>query len=94
MKYVRNQILKCSALIIFSAAVIGATISAHAQSQMSVRDKEIIERFKAADKTQDGKLTLAEAQAGMPRIAEHFSYIDSQGRGYVTLNQILALADK
>ena len=86
--------LKCSALIIFSTAVIGTTISTHAQSQMSARDKEIVEKFKVADKNQDGKLTLAEAQAGMPRIAEHFSYIDSQGRGYVTLNQILALANK
>jgi hypothetical protein len=27
-------------------------------------------------------------------VAEHFSYIDSQGRGYVTLDQILAIADR
>ena len=94
MKYTQNRLLKCSTLIIFCAAVMSTPVSAHAQSQMSARDKEIIERFKAADKNQDGKLTLAEAQAGMPRVAEHFSYIDSQGRGYVTLDQILALADK
>jgi hypothetical protein len=94
MKYTQNRLLKCSTLIIFCAAVMSTPVSAHAQSQMSARDKEIIERFKAADKNQDGKLTLAEAQAGMPRVAEHFSYIDSQGRGYVTLKQILALADK
>jgi Ca2+-binding EF-hand superfamily protein len=94
MKYVLNQMLKRSSLIIFSTVVVSTVISAHAQSQMSSRDKEIIAKFKAADKNQDGKLTLAEAQAGMPRIAEHFSYIDSQGRGYITLNQILALADK
>jgi len=60
---------------------------------MSAEDKEIIAKFKAADKNHDGKLTLAEAQAGMPRVAAHFSYIDSQGRGYVTLDQILALAN-
>jgi len=94
MKYALNQMLKCSTLIIFCAAVVGSPISAHAQSQMSARDKEIVERFKAADKNQDGKLTLAEAQEGMPRVADHFSYIDSQGRGYVTLDQILALADR
>ena len=94
MKYALNRMLKCSVLVAFYAAVVGSTISAQAQSQMSASDKEIVERFKAADKNQDGKLTLAEAQAGMPRVAEHFSYIDSQGRGYVTLNQILALADK
>ncbi|CAM3843151.1 EF-hand domain-containing protein [Polynucleobacter arcticus] len=94
MKFALNQIPKCFALIIFSAAVVSTTISAHAQSQMSAKDKEIVEKFKVADKNQDGKLTLAEAQAGMPRIAKHFSYIDSQGLGYVTLNQILAVADK
>ena len=60
---------------------------------MSAEDKEIIAKFNAADKNHDGKLTLAEAQAGMPRVAAHFSYIDSQGRGYVTLDQILALAN-
>ncbi|QWD35390.1 EF-hand domain-containing protein [Polynucleobacter paneuropaeus] len=60
---------------------------------MSAEDKEIVAKFKAADKNHDGKLTLAEAQAGMPRVAAHFSYIDSQGRGYVTLDQILALAN-
>nr|WP_246525921.1 EF-hand domain-containing protein [Polynucleobacter paneuropaeus] len=60
---------------------------------MSAEDKEIVAKFKAADKNHDGKLTLAEAQAGMPRVASHFSYIDSQGRGYVTLDQILALAN-
>lgn len=94
MKYALNRLLKYSTLIIFYAAVVGSSINAHAQLQMSTRDKEIVERFKAADKNQDGKLTLAEAQAGMPRVAEHFNYIDSQGRGYVTLDQILALADK
>ncbi|WP_425516268.1 EF-hand domain-containing protein [Polynucleobacter paneuropaeus] len=68
-------------------------MTAQAQAQMSAEDKEIVAKFKAADKNHDGKLTLAEAQAGMPRVASHFSYIDSQGRGYVTLDQILALAN-
>jgi Ca2+-binding EF-hand superfamily protein len=94
MNYALNRLLKCSTLIIFCVAIVGSPFSAHAQSQMSARDKEIVERFKAADKNQDGKLTLAEAQEGMPRVADHFSYIDSQGRGYVTLDQILALADR
>ncbi|QWD21519.1 EF-hand domain-containing protein [Polynucleobacter paneuropaeus] len=77
----------------FILAGLGGQITAQAQAQMSAEDKEIVAKFKAADKNHDGKLTLAEAQAGMPRVAAHFSYIDSQGRGYVTLDQILALAN-
>jgi len=88
-----KTLLHCAAVLGFALAGLGGQITAQAQTQMSVEDKEIIAKFKAADKNHDGKLTLAEAQAGMPRVAEHFSYIDSQGRGYVTLDQILALAN-
>jgi Ca2+-binding EF-hand superfamily protein len=56
-------------------------------------NEEITEKFKAADINHDGKLTLAEAKNGMPRIASHFSDIDTQNRGYVTLDQIIAKAD-
>jgi len=41
----------------------------------------------------DGKLTLAEAKVGMPRVSAHFSDIDTQNRGYVTLEQITKMAD-
>jgi Ca2+-binding EF-hand superfamily protein len=48
------------------------------------------QRFNAADTNHDGKLTLAEAQAGMPRIAQHFGEIDTNHQGYITLDQIKA----
>lgn len=48
------------------------------------------QRFDAADTNHDGKLTLAEAQAGMPRIAQHFADIDTNHQGYITLEQIKA----
>lgn len=60
----------------------------------SFRDRMIDEKFAAADKNQDGKLTLAEAKAGMPKVAANFDKIDLQGRGYVTLDQIKAAADR
>ena len=60
----------------------------------SFRDQMIDQKFAAADKNQDGKLTLAEAQAGMPKVAANFDKIDAQGRGYVTLEQIKAAANK
>ena len=36
----------------------------------------------------DGKLTLEEAQAGMPRIASNFKKIDSNSDGFVTMDEI------
>lgn len=44
--------------------------------------------FKKADKDGDGKLTKAEAEAGMPRIAKNFDRIDADKKGYVTLEDI------
>jgi Ca2+-binding EF-hand superfamily protein len=58
------------------------------------RDEQIAERFAAADTNHDGKLTLAEAEAGMPRVAANFSKIDADGSGTVTLAEIEALADR
>ena len=63
-----------------------------ADPPMTGRQKEIAERFKAADKNHDGKLTLEEARAGMPRIAAAFEKIDIDNRGYLTLAQIQEVA--
>ena len=60
----------------------------------SFRDRQIDAKFAAADKNQDGKLTLEEAQQGMPKVAANFDKIDTQKRGYVTLDQIKAAADR
>jgi Ca2+-binding EF-hand superfamily protein len=46
-------------------------------------------RFAAADKNGDGKLTRDECQAGMPRIYRGFDKIDADGKGYITLDQII-----
>jgi len=46
------------------------------------------ERFEAANTTHDGHLTLEQAKAGMPRVAKHFSDIDKDHKGYVTLEEI------
>lgn len=70
---------------------IGASV---ANAQESFRDRQIDAKFAAADKNQDGKLTLEEAQQGMPKVAANFDKIDTQKRGYVTLEQIKAAADR
>ena len=71
-----------------------ALLSTQAFAQESFRDRQIDERFAAADKNHDGKLTLEEAKAGMPRVAANFDKIDTQNRGYVTTDQIKAAADR
>ncbi len=65
---------------------------ADAKADADKRDKDIEERFTAADKDHDGKLTLAEAKAGMPRVARGFDKIDKEKKGYLTVDQIKAFA--
>ena len=79
-----------TAVIVLAAA----SISTQAFAQESFRDRQIDERFAAADKNHDGKLTLEEAKAGMPRVAANFDRIDAQKRGYVTVEDIKAAADR
>ena len=57
-----------------------------------MRAQRMAERFKSADTNHDGKLTLEEAQAGMPMVAKHFEEIDTAKTGSVTLEQVMAAA--
>jgi Ca2+-binding EF-hand superfamily protein len=79
-------------LLAFFIAILMSSSLVHAQE--SAMDKEIDQRFALADKNKDGRLTLAEAQVGMPRIASNFSRIDVQKKGYVTLEEIKAMANR
>jgi hypothetical protein len=50
-----------------------------------------IERFRRANVTNDGKLTLEQARAaGMHMIVNHFAEIDTAHKGYVTLDDLRA----
>ncbi|AWB35636.1 hypothetical protein DBV39_04980 [Orrella marina] len=53
--------------------------------------QEVIDRFNAADKNDDGKLTREEAQEGMPKVAKSWSRIDEDNKGYITLDQLLSV---
>jgi Ca2+-binding EF-hand superfamily protein len=81
--------MKKVAFTLLMLAVLGT-----AYAQESRTDREIDERFAAADKNKDGKLTLEEAKAGMPRVAANFQRIDTQKKGYVTAAEIKAMADR
>ena len=58
---------------------------APAKPRMKLED-----RFKAANTTGDGRLTYAQAQAKMPRVAHDFEAIDKDRKGYVTLADVRA----
>ena len=69
-------------------------ISVSANADNASRNQEIAERFAKCDVNHDGKLTRDEAKGCMPRIYDHFSYIDSSNKGYVTVAEIQAMADR
>jgi Ca2+-binding EF-hand superfamily protein len=71
-------------------AALAATAPAHAQAQKPDAD-DVAKAFSAADKDGNGRLTLEEAKAGMPRVAKNFDRIDKDKKGYVTLDQIKAM---
>jgi Ca2+-binding EF-hand superfamily protein len=80
--------------LIFIGASSIAFVATPASADDASRNKEIQERFTKCDVNRDGKLTLAEAKGCMPRIYDHFSRIDQQNKGYVTVAEIEALADR
>jgi len=82
-----NLVASVATMLLMAMA---AASCAHAQSKPD--PQKIAARFQAADQNHDGKLTLEEAQAGMPRVAKVFSQIDVENKGYVTLAQIQAFA--
>lgn len=76
---------------IFAVAALAFASAASAQTPNANQQKQIQEaqeKFTAADKNTDGKLTLDEAKAGMPRIASNFKKIDTNNDGFVTMEEI------
>jgi Ca2+-binding EF-hand superfamily protein len=73
----------CFAVI--AALAVAATPAAFAQGE---KMQKLQARFASADTDHDGKLTLAEARSGMPRVAKNFDQIDATHKGYVTLGDI------
>ena len=52
----------------------------------------LAQRFANANVSHDGRLTIDQAQAGMPMVARNFASIDVEHKGYVTLPEIRAFA--
>lgn len=82
-----------TALATACVASLALAPAAHAQSYEE-KLAQLTERFKKADKNGDKKLTKKEAQdGGMTRVARYFSYVDSDGDGFVTFDQLKARLD-
>jgi len=90
----KKQFVSC-ALALAMVALAGGSAAQTVDASTQAKLTELETRFKAADKNADGKLTLEEAkEGGMTRIADAFSHIDVEKKGYVTLDQIKALLIK
>ena len=81
-----------SSFVLALSILLAAPLLAHADE--ASRDKEIAERFAKCDTNKDGRLTKEEANGCMPRIYSNFSYIDSSNKGYVTVAEIQAMANR
>ncbi|WNV03509.1 EF-hand domain-containing protein [Candidatus Methylospira mobilis] len=86
-KYLSNKLPRVFLSIGIFLVAMAAPYAQAANEQIQLAET----RFKAADKNGDGKLTLDEAKAGMPRIAAGFENIDTEKKGYLTLDQIKAV---
>jgi Ca2+-binding EF-hand superfamily protein len=75
-------------------AAMVSTLLIGAAAQAGDYGKMTKEQFTAADKDRDGALTLAEAQAGAPKIAEKFSSLDTNSDGKLSAAEFDAHADK
>ena len=84
--------MKITSLALAFSVLLATPILAHADE--ASRDQEIVERFAKCDTNKDGKLTKEEAKGCMPRIYNNFSYIDSTNKGYVTVAEIQAMANR
>ena len=69
---------------VVSTVLLGAAVAQAGDTKISQ------EKFTAADTDRDGSLTLAEAQAGMPTLAEKFASVDSNSDGKVSTDELNA----
>jgi len=89
-----NTRMVLSALALALVSLVGVSTAQTIDPATQAKLTELEARFKVADKNADGKLTLQEAKDGMPRVADAFSHIDIDKKGYVTLEQIRAVMIK
>jgi hypothetical protein len=63
------------------------------KQRRSMRER-LMQRFAGSDKDNDGSISREEATESLPQIARHFSQVDTNGDGVVTLDELAAVYAK
>jgi Ca2+-binding EF-hand superfamily protein len=69
---------------VVSTALLGAAAAQAGGDKMSQ------EKITAADTDRDGSITLAEAQAGLPTLAQNFAAVDADSDGKISAAELEA----
>jgi Ca2+-binding EF-hand superfamily protein len=83
-----NTIVLFSSVLTISVAASSVLLLPACAADRSEKLKELEQRFRAADKDNNGVLTEAEAKAGMPKLAKHFGRIDTDKNRTISLAEI------
>jgi hypothetical protein len=90
-----------ASLLVCGVAACGMATGGRALAQSGTdqgapsRGQEMMERLRAANTTHDGRLTLEQARAAnLTPIVRHFSEIDADHKGYLTIQDIRAYRQK
>jgi Ca2+-binding EF-hand superfamily protein len=80
------------ALVCAAGMSTGVVLAQDAKAGRGDMAEKLKERFAAADKNGDGKLSRDEAKAGMPFVYKHYDEIDKAHTGAITMADITAYA--
>jgi Ca2+-binding EF-hand superfamily protein len=81
-----------SRLFLVVALIAAGLTPAFAQS--GDRAAKMQERLKAADTNGDGLIDRSEAEAGLPRVAEHFDKLDADGDGKLSRDELQKMREQ
>jgi len=86
MKAIAKQGVAVVSLVLLTSGLV----QAQQGNRVEQFQAKLNERFGAADQDKDGWITRAEADAGMPFVARHFDQIDTQSKGRLSRDDIVA----
>jgi hypothetical protein len=91
----RSRNLLLASIILAGSALQPGTAQTNPTPERQGQVRAFVERFRTANTTHDGKLTRQQAEAAnMTGIVRAFPEIDAQHKGFITLEDIRAFAEK